>query len=189
LITIFLIAAGLLAPALAVAASTPTFLVGDLPRIVAPKPPLPPRAGYIDDTANWGGPVFPVNSSTFRKSVLRAFKTAGFIQARDRAWKTNFFQSGDVINANATAFLFRRASGARTAFAALRSIAKRSAKPSQYSVAQTIGEESFRIEQFGAVEYFWQTSNLVIHTYMHCVVSCHVVHAARAYADAIQART
>jgi hypothetical protein len=141
----------------------PPFTARDLPGIVAPKPELPPKEAYVEDTINQGGSV--VRLTKFSPQVSPTLKRAGFQTGRQKAWKS------ERVFTEAVALVFGDAAGAHASFAAVRALAKRNATPGSFS-AEKLEQEGFRLHTRLPDEELlvtaWRTGNLIVFTSMEC---------------------
>jgi hypothetical protein len=168
--------------------------VADLAGVIGPAPDTPAGASYQSngDPTELGITDLRDRAATASdRATVTLLENAGF----NRLYQRSF--TGAVNSADGTAYLFKDAAGAGTAFAGLRTTLVHETKPDQKLTevaAKGLGDEAWGAHLTGGLEaalFLFRRSNLVVVTDMSCDTSCglDIVSAARAYADAIAART
>ena len=181
----------------AAASSEPPFAVASLPRLVAPKPPLPKNAAWHDLTTSDGDSrAFDLQSSWLFDPgpLMNAMQRAGFQRGYRRLWDADELQPYDYRTAVASALLFRTVGGARAALAALRGDDLTHARDARVLRWGEFGNDSLGLTRAGEEPYAfyeWRVRNVVLIAQAYCDVACtfdDVVPVTRAYARALDLR-
>ena len=173
------------------AAAGSSYVRGDLPGIVDPKPAVP----------NWSfteGHTYllptPVHAPAFTLSEFigqsptsgdRVFADklarAGFVIGRHRVWNGQ----GPRLPAKAVvfAFLFRTAPGAATGIRVIK-------PPGAGTRVEGLGDEAWKLDSHRGAVFLWRRGNLVVYAGADCGLDCGFSAAvpARAYAAELDAR-
>jgi hypothetical protein len=178
----------------------------DLPRIVDPKPALPGWSFEEGDPYIYPvpahAPAFTLREwlgaspSKAHKTLSDKLKRAGFLIGRHKTWSGEHTagrrQPADAV---VFAFLFRRVSGARTGYSALRGVPGNQAPGAKVLGTKGLGEQARGEYEPAAggnegAAYLWRRGNIVIVAEMVCDGECGfpVTGPARAYASALDAR-
>ena len=101
--------------------SSPVFSRADLPRVVSPRPPLPKRTRWIDVTTSDGdNRALGFEGFLDPGPLLDELRKTDFQLGYHMIWSADARAPYEYRNEAAYAFLFRTASGARTALKAFR---------------------------------------------------------------------
>jgi hypothetical protein len=162
----------------------PLFSKGDLPRLVAPRPPLPTGTEWLDvttsdgDSRNFGLAWFE------QEPLISEMRSAGFQRGYSRSWSADTIEPYDYRTVEGRTMLFRTAAGARAGLAALKRAVAGGGRPQHWP---EFGVDSFGIATLGKkpVDYYaWRVVNVILLASAYCDVECEfeVVPVNRAYA-------
>jgi hypothetical protein len=165
----------------------------DVINIIGPAPDTPEGAAYTTDPTATTLTLSDLRQraqTAQERATVKAFQRAGFKSIYQRSY------NGAVDVADGTAYLFRSAAGATKAFAVLKNALEKPAGVSQRVIplaAPRLGEGAWAAHVTGDSEgavFLWRHSSVVVVADMSCDQTCgfDVVAAARAYAQAIDAR-
>jgi hypothetical protein len=169
-----------------------TLTTDDLASVIGPAPDTPAGASYADT-----GSATDISPAELRghattasdRTTVARLEKAGLLRLYQRS-----FDGGSNV-ADGTAYLFRTATGAGTAYLDLQTSLKRQAAPRKLEDASAsgIGDEAWGAHLTGSSEsslFLFRTSNVIVVADMSCDTSCglDIVSATRAYAREIADR-